>query len=207
VSITVLIIIAAYLVGSIPIAYLVTHGVTGKDLRREGSGNIGTRNAFEVTNSKKIGATVLILDLLKGLLPVLLLYKLHYTEYIPVTISALVIGHCYPLWLRFHGGRGLAPSAGILLAVQPFALVIWLQVYFLSSAVKKNVHLNATIAIIASAFVIAILPADYFYSALGLEPDANPILFSLRSGLLIIILVILSRHIGPLKEYFGAKPS
>jgi len=204
---TILITIAAYLVGSIPTAYLVTHGVTGKDLRREGSGNIGTRNAFEVTNSKKVGVTVLILDLLKGLLPVLLLYQLNYLEYIPVAITALIIGHCYPIWLRFHGGRGLAPSAGILLTLQPFALVIWLQVYFLSSAVKKNVHLNATVATIASAFVIAILPADYFYCPIGLMPDANPVLFSLRSGLLMMILVILSRHIGPLKEYFGAKPS
>lgn len=204
---TFLIIIAAYLIGSIPTAYLITHRTTGKDLRREGSGNIGTRNAFEVTNSKTIGITVLVLDLIKGLLPVLLLYQLKYPEYIPITSSALVIGHCYPVWLRFHGGRGLAPSAGILLAVQPFALVIWLQVYFLSSAVKKNVHLNATIATIASAFVITILPADYFYSPLGLAPDANPVVFSLRSGLLIMILVILSRHIGPLKEYFGSKPS
>lgn len=204
---TILITIAAYLVGSIPTAYIITHGATGKDLRREGSGNIGTRNAFEVTNSKKIGITVLVLDLLKGLLPVLLLYNLGYPEYIPVSISALVIGHCYPVWLRFHGGRGLAPSAGILLAVQPFALVVWLQVYFLSSAAKKNVHLNATIATIASAFIITILPADYFYSPLGLVPDANPILFSLRTGLLIMIFAILSRHIRPLKEYFGTKPS
>lgn len=206
---TLLIIIASYIVGSIPIAYLVTHGATGKDLRREGSGNIGTRNAFEVTNSKKIGILVLILDLLKGMLPVIVLSELGSAEYIPVVITALIIGHCYPIWLRFHGGRGLAPSAGISLILQPFVLVIWLQVYFLSSAaaVKRNIHLNATIATIASGFIIAILPSDYFYCPLGLEPDANPILFSLRSGLLIMIFVILSRHIGPIKDYFGVKPS
>ncbi len=204
---TLLIIIAAYLAGSIPVAYIATHRATGKDLRREGSGNIGTRNAFEVTNSKKIGILVLVLDLFKGLLPMVLLSKLGYSDHIPVAIVALILGHCYPIWLRFHGGRGLAPSAGISLVVQPFALIIWVQVYFLSSVVRKNVHLNATIATIASGFVIAILPAAYFYSPLGLIPDTHPVLFSLRSGLLIMVFIILLRHLKLLKEYLGANRS
>jgi acyl phosphate:glycerol-3-phosphate acyltransferase len=199
-SMTYFFLIAAYLIGSIPFAYLITHRATGKDLRSEGSGNIGTRNAYEVTNSKKIGVVVLTLDLLKGLLPTLLLFTYGYIEYIPICISAIVIGHCYPVWLRFHGGRGLAPAAGIALLVQPFALIIWVQVYFLSAVFKRNVHVNAALATIASAIIVLALPQTYFYNPLLLNPDNGYSLFSLRVALLVIQVTILTKHYTPLKE-------
>lgn len=202
---TLLIIIAAYLVGSIPVAYLVTHRATGKDLRREGSGNIGTRNAFEVTNSKKIGILVLVLDLFKGLLPIVLLSELGYSEHIPVAIIALILGHCYPIWLRFHGGRGLAPSAGVMLLAQPFALIIWLQSYLLLSVLKRNVHLNAAISTVLSGIMIAFLPSDYFYTPIVISPDTIDSILSLRMSLLIIHSLILIKHLSPIYTILRAK--
>jgi glycerol-3-phosphate acyltransferase PlsY len=200
-----LIILASYLIGSIPFAYIGARLHSGKDLRREGSGNIGTRNAFEVTGSRKIGIIVLILDLLKGFGPIFGLHLAGYDAFISVSALMLVIGHCYPVWLRFHGGRGLAPGAGAVLLLQPLALVVWLQVYYLSSLVRKNVHLNSILALICSAFIIAVLPAPYFFNVFYIAPDSADFLLSLRSSLLLIVAVIFLRHIEPLREYLSLK--
>lgn len=200
-----LIILASYFIGSIPFAYIGARLHSGKDLRHEGSGNIGTRNAFEVTGSRKIGIIVLILDLLKGILPVVLLHLESRDSLIPVSVLAIIIGHCYPIWLRFRGGRGLAPGAGALLLLQPLALIVWLQAYYLASVVRKNVHLNSILALICSAFVIAVLPAPYFFNVFYLAPDSADFLLSLRSSLLLIVAVSFLRHIEPLREYLSLK--
>src|SRR5438046_2843322 len=99
--------LAGYFIGSIPVAYLLAKKRHDIDLRREGSGNIGARNVFEVTGNKRIGFAVLLLDMLKGIIPLLILNELDYCSMIPIAAVTIILGHCYPLWLKFHGGRGL----------------------------------------------------------------------------------------------------
>src|SRR5438876_842163 len=104
---------AGYLIGSIPVAFLITRKRHDIDLRHEGSGNIGARNAFEVTGNKRTGFAVLIIDMHKGIIPLVILSKLQYCDVIPIVAVTIILGHCYPLWLKFHGGRGLATAAAI----------------------------------------------------------------------------------------------
>lgn len=191
----------AYLIGSIPTAYIITRQHSGKDLRREGSRNIGTRNAYEVTGSKKVGIRVLILDILKGMIPLILLDYIGYRSFIPVAATAIVIGHCFPIWLRFHGGRGLATATGIILLLEPLALIYWVMFYFLSKLIKRNVHLNAAIATLCISAFTFLTPEEYFYNVFMIGVNNTDFLISLRVAILIITAVILIRHIEPIQEY------
>lgn len=197
--------IAGYLIGSIPSAYLITRWKTGKDLRNEGSKNIGARNAFEVTGDKYIGTIVLVLDLLKGLLPVVIAELAHRPELLAELIPALVLGHCYPVWLRFHGGRGLATIAGTLLCVEPLAVVCWLAVYFISAKLSKHVHFGIIMACGAMLLLIIVLPLNTLEQMIlafsGLDHAGRQ--FQILVG--VALLIILSRHIDPFLELVRAK--
>ncbi len=140
-----------YLIGSIPTAYIYMSVKYGKNILEEGSGNSGAMNVYDVTKSKADGIIVLILDLLKGLVPALVF--LWCTSYQPAQLilpaTALVLGHNFPVWTRFKGGRGLSTAAGIMLAVNPALVLIWLVVYFAARKVIDNVHSAAAIALIS----------------------------------------------------------
>lgn len=117
----------AYLLGSIPFGLLVTRAARTEDLRSIGSGNIGATNVLR-TGRKGLAAATLVLDLVKGMAAVLVAGR-----YFPGTegLAALaaVIGHCFPVWLKFRGGKGVATTAGVALGLGPFGLAyaaVWL---------------------------------------------------------------------------------
>jgi glycerol-3-phosphate acyltransferase PlsY len=205
------IIIASYLIGSIPTAYIITRLAGVTDLRSAGSGNIGARNAFEVTGKKQVGAIVLIIDVLKGFLPVMVLYHQSLTEYIPLSSLFIIIGHCYPIWLRFHGGRGLASACGMLILLDPFTVIIWSQAYILFSmilnrSVRENiqlfsVELSSVIASVIVSLMVIVRPTAYHYSPLGIRIDDPHLFLSLRESILMIIVVILTSHHKPLRNF------
>jgi len=128
----------SYLVGSIPTAYLVGKIVGGIDIRTEGSGNVGATNVFRVMG-KKWGIGVLLFDMLKGYLAVSGLPLLFSSAVLDFFLTRLVFGlaaisgHTWPLWLGFRGGKGVATSLGVILALAPEAagasLLIWLLVF------------------------------------------------------------------------------
>src|ERR1700722_3118854 len=184
-----------YFIGSIPSAYLITKWKTGIDLRGEGSKNIGARNAFEVTGNKSIGSLVLAIDLLKGLLPVLACEIAGNSDFLVVLIPALVLGHCYPIWLKFHGGRGLATMAGSLLLVNPIAIVFWLLVYSIANRLSKHVHFAIIMACGAALLLVLVLPIDALEQTIlaisGLAHAGRRFQFSVG----VALLIILSRHI------------
>jgi glycerol-3-phosphate acyltransferase PlsY len=203
--------IAGYFIGSIPSAYLITKWRTGMDLRREGSGNIGSRNAFEVTGDKSIGAITLVMDLLKGLLPVLVGEIVlpgnpaTTDQVLPILIPALVLGHCYPVWLKFHGGRGLATLAGALLLVNPIAIVFWLFVYLISNRFSRHVHFSIIMACGAALLMILVLPLPALEQTIlaisGLDHSGRQ--FQISVG--VALLIVLSRHIEPFLELVRGK--
>jgi glycerol-3-phosphate acyltransferase PlsY len=203
--------ITGYFIGSIPSAYLFTKWKTGMDLRREGSGNIGSRNAFEVTGSKSIGAIVMVMDLLKGLLPVLFCEitlqgnPATTDQVVPILIPALVLGHCYPVWLKFHGGRGLATMAGALLLVNPIAIIFWLLVYWIANRLSHHVHFSTVMACGAALLMILILPLHALEQTIlaisGLDHPGRQ--FQISVG--VALLIILSRHIEPFLELVRGK--
>ena len=128
-----LIISFSYLMGSIPFGYLLTKIFLKKDIRDIGSGNIGATNALR-TGNKFIGYSTLLLDILKAVLPVIFI-KFNYPEYIYVSSLSVFIGHVFPLWLKFKGGKGVATYVGILFCINIlFGLLFistWLILYFI----------------------------------------------------------------------------
>ncbi|MFI5201843.1 MAG: glycerol-3-phosphate acyltransferase [Candidatus Kapaibacterium sp.] len=186
-----------YVIGSIPSAYLITKWKAGLDLRKEGSRNIGAMNAFEVTGKRSIGQLVLAADLLKGLLPILAFELAGWSQPLLVLIPALVLGHCYPVWLRFHGGRGLATSAGALALVHPAAVLIWLLIYGIAKLIRDQVHFASIIASGGALLVLLVLPINLIEATTlaisGLRQNGS----DLRISIGVVVLIILSRHIEP----------
>ena len=122
---------AGYLLGSIPFGYLAGR-IAGVDIQRGGSGNIGATNVLRVLG-RRYGYAVFVLDFLKGLgavkISVLIATLMRQDWRSPeifgiVAAVSAVIGHCFPLWLKFRGGKGVATSAGALFGLMPFAMLI-----------------------------------------------------------------------------------
>ena len=128
-----LIIFCSYLMGAIPFGYILTKIFLKKDIRDIGSGNIGATNALR-TGNKLIAFSTLIFDVLKAVLPVIFI-KFNYPEYIYVSSLSVFIGHVFPLWLKFKGGKGVATYVGILFSINIlFGLMFisaWLLIYFI----------------------------------------------------------------------------
>ena len=107
--------IASYLMGSIPFGLILTKIFLNKDIRDIGSGNIGATNALR-TGNKLIGYSTLILDIAKAIIPVIFV-KINYPELIYVASLCAFLGHVFPIWLKFKGGKGVATYVGILFSI------------------------------------------------------------------------------------------
>ena len=116
----------SYLMGSIPFGFVLTKIFLKKDIREIGSGNIGATNALR-TGSKLIGYTTLILDIAKAIIPVIYV-KINFPELIYIASLCAFLGHVFPIWLKFKGGKGVATYVGIL-----FSINILLGVIFVAS--------------------------------------------------------------------------
>ena len=126
--------IISYLMGSIPFGLILTKVFLKKDIREIGSGNIGATNALR-TGNKLIGYSTLILDVLKAVIPVLYV-KINFPDAIYISALCTFIGHVFPIWLKFKGGKGVATYVGILFSLNIiFGLVFgvsWLIIFFIS---------------------------------------------------------------------------
>ena len=124
----------SYLLGSIPFGLLLTNLFLKKDIREIGSGNIGATNALRAGN-KFIGYTTLLLDIFKAVLPVLYV-KLNYPDFVYISSLSVFLGHVFPLWLKFKGGKGVATYVGILFSLNfIYGLVFgitWIIIFLIS---------------------------------------------------------------------------
>ena len=203
----IIICIVFYLIGSFPTAYLLLKYKYKKNIINEGSGNVGARNTFDITNSKLDGALVLIADFLKGLIPVL--WYLNYSGYdiqmVVFPALFLLVGHNFSVWLKFKGGRGLATSAGIMVAVNFTLVILWLIFYFILDKLIRNVHISTVIALILLPLSIVFLQ-DFILKfnnpVLRSIEDPFSFLFSFCSAVCIIILM---KHISPIMALIHKK--
>jgi acyl phosphate:glycerol-3-phosphate acyltransferase len=148
----------AYLLGSIPTGFLVAKA-RGVDIRTVGSGNIGATNAFRVLG-KGFGIFVLLMDALKGWLAVqvgaFVIWQLlpdAPLEYLRITAAiAAILGHNFTCWLHFKGGKGIATSAGVLIALVPFALAIVLAIFIILFVTTRYVSIGSMAAAFALPF-------------------------------------------------------
>ena len=139
-----LILFISYLIGSIPFGFLLTKIFLKKDIREIGSGNIGATNALR-TGNKLIGYSTLILDISKAVI-LLLIIKFNFSEYLFVSSIAVFLGHVFPVWLKFKGGKGVATYVGILFCVNIYLAVIFTIVWFVVFAMSKYSSLASMVA-------------------------------------------------------------
>ncbi len=190
-------IIIGYFLGSIPSAYLLVKLFAKKDITKEGSGNVGTLNSYEVTDSKLIGFFVFLLDFGKGLASVLLVKYLFGSNFnlIVTALIFAVAGHCFNPWLKFKGGRGLATAAGGTILFSPIILIAWVILWIVAYLFKKHIHfanIAATILTIALSFDSANIINKFTY-----PPAESLKLF--RITVPIALLIILIKHWEPMK--------
>jgi glycerol-3-phosphate acyltransferase PlsY len=158
------VLVASYLLGSIPFGYLAGE-IAGVDVRKAGSGNVGATNVLRVLG-KPYGYAVFALDFLKGLgavkISVLIATRVRPEWGSPeifgiVAAASAVIGHCFPLWLKFRGGKGVATSAGALFGLMPLAMLVGVAIWILIFWLTRYVSLASVIATAALPIVIAIV--------------------------------------------------
>jgi glycerol-3-phosphate acyltransferase PlsY len=183
-------IIAGYLVGSFPTAYLVVRLKAGLDVRTQGSRNVGAFNAYDVTHSKKTGIVVGVLDGIKGLIIALAAGQLLEGSFWIQSLTLLsgIIGHNYPVWLRFHGGRGLSTTAGGMFAIGVSYTIVWCLTWFISLKIFKDVlHANLT-AIILAPIIVLLLPSAWIEALMVRKvPATDYRIFSfILSGILLM---------------------
>ncbi len=150
-------ILAAYLIGSVPFAWLLAQRVGAGDLRRVGSGNVGAANLVRASGLGP-GLVVALLDMGKGAVSVWLAPHVSGHPVAPAAAGlAAIVGHVYPVWLRFHGGKGVATACGAFSVLMPFASVPALLVFIVTVSLTKYVSLGSVLASItlpSAAYVI-----------------------------------------------------
>jgi acyl phosphate:glycerol-3-phosphate acyltransferase len=175
--------VVAYLLGSIPFGVVIARA-RGVDLRQVGSGNIGATNAARALG-KASGAVVLLLDALKGFAPVLLarllLARAPYGEWLLATTAlGAFLGHLFPVFLGFRGGKGVATALGVFLALSPLAALGALVVYALVYAITRTSSLGSLTA------AVAFVPLLYFLAG------RSRVLLAL--AVLLVLMIILSHR-------------
>jgi acyl phosphate:glycerol-3-phosphate acyltransferase len=143
------VILAGYLLGSIPFALLTARRWSLVDLRHVGSGNLGAANVMRASGVKA-GVLVALLDMLKGAASVVLAERLSAHAAAPALAGfAAIVGHIYPIWLRFRGGKGVATACGVFSVLVPLAVPPALAVFFASVWMTKYISLGSVLASLA----------------------------------------------------------
>ena len=143
----IIICLISYLMGSIPFGFILTKIFLKKDIREIGSGNIGATNALR-TGNKVLGYSTLILDILKAIIPVLYI-KFYFSEFIYISSLCVFLGHVFPIWLKFHGGKGVATYVGILFVIDIYLGFLFTFVWFFIFIISKFSSLSSLIGSIS----------------------------------------------------------
>jgi glycerol-3-phosphate acyltransferase PlsY len=176
----------AYFVGSVPFAFLLSRR-RGIDLRRVGSGNVGATNVLR-TSGVRIAVVAMGLDAIKGAIVVVMTQRLAGGVGAPMAAGlASVLGHIYPVWLRFRGGKGVATAAGVFAVLTPMALGIASAAFILAVWITRYISVGSIIGALTLAIVAVISDA----------PGVVEI------GSAIAALVIVQRHRGNLARVFA----
>ena len=153
-----------YLAGSIPFGLIVTRMAGAGDIRAIGSGNIGATNVLR-TGRKSLALATLLLDIAKGAVPTLLALVFFSRDIALAAGLGAVLGHCFPAWLMFKGGKGVATAAGVILALSPLTLLAALLVFLAAVTATRFVSLGSVLAAV-TAGIVAYLIGDVAGAAL-----------------------------------------
>jgi glycerol-3-phosphate acyltransferase PlsY len=174
-------IVTGYLIGSIPFALILSKR-WGVDLRRTGSGNLGAANVMRASGITP-GVLVAALDVAKGAASVWLAERLSVSAAAPAAAGlAAIIGHIYPVWLRFRGGKGVATACGVFLVVTPMAMTLAIAIFTTVVWLTKYISLGSTLATLALPPLAYALGSSWS-AVLGALASAAIIVFRHRSNL------------------------
>ena len=140
----ILILLVCYFLGSIPFGFILTKFFLKQDIREIGSGNIGATNVLR-TGNKSIGYLTLLLDILKAVIPVIFI-KINFSEYLFISSLSVFLGHVFPIWLKFKGGKGVATYLGILFCINYILGFVFILVWFLIFLIFKYSSLSSILA-------------------------------------------------------------
>ncbi|HKP82296.1 MAG TPA: glycerol-3-phosphate 1-O-acyltransferase PlsY [Pyrinomonadaceae bacterium] len=178
----ILILIVAYLLGSIPFGYLIVRTTSGGDIRQTGSGGTGATNVSRRAG-KAAGVLTLLLDAAKGAAAVLIAQNISGSDWVKAAAAiAVIVGHIFPVWLRFRGGKGVATGVGVFLVLAPVALlcagVVFVSIVFFTRYVS-----------LGSIMAAALIPLLVWLQNVFIEPfaDLRPLLAAAVVGALLII--------------------
>jgi len=155
-----------YLLGSIPFGLLLTRLAGKGDIRQLGSGNIGATNVLR-TGSRPLAALTLILDCLKATAAILLAKRLFGDETAAAAASGAIIGHLYPVWLGFRGGKGVATLLGVLIPLLPIAAAIYAAIWLLLLLTTRISSVGGMAAAVSAPVSALVLHSTYFPMLLG----------------------------------------
>ena len=165
----ILVLLVIYLITAIPTGIVLTRLMGAEDIRQKGSGNIGATNVYRVAG-KLAGVLTLVGDTLKGFLPLLAcksLLELTPTQ-LGVACAVAIIGHCYPVYLKFRGGKGIATALGIFLVISPLTVLGLLVVFLVAVGISRYISLGSVLAAMAAPLLVLMLgyPQPIFLATL-----------------------------------------
>ena len=147
--------IISYLMGSIPFGFILTKIFLKKDIRELGSGNIGATNTLRVGN-KLIGYLTLTLDIIKAIIPVIYT-KIYFPDFLYLASLCAFLGHVFPVWLKFKGGKGVATYVGILFSINIYFGIIFTIIWLITFIISKFSSLSSLIASVSIPIYLLIL--------------------------------------------------
>jgi glycerol-3-phosphate acyltransferase PlsY len=174
-----------YLIGSIPFGWILSTLAGAGDIRAIGSGNIGATNVLR-TGRKGLAIATLILDVLKGALPVWLAGRYFGADMAVVAGLGAVLGHCFPVWLKFRGGKGVATALGVMLVLTPLVALIAVVLFVAITALTRYVSLGSMLGAVAACAL-----------AYGLGHVQAAELY------LVLTLLIIAKHAGNIRRLFA----
>jgi len=184
----IIIIVFSYLCGSIPFGLLLTKIFTGKDVRKIGSGNIGATNVLR-SGSKYLAILTLILDALKGFVPVII-SQTYFQDYIFISALIAFLGHIFPVWLKFSGGKGVATYLGILIAFSYGLALLFIFTWITVSLIFKYSSVSSMFSAM-SVFIITLVRET---AQLGLTTNNNFVDPNMQYILFIFFILIIFTH-------------
>ena len=191
----------SYLLGSIPFGYILFKYFNNKDIRSFGSGNIGATNVNRLLG-KKVGAITLFLDFIKVVIPTYVANLYLGSDYGAFCGVCCILGHIFPIWLKFKGGKGVAGFIGFLLIISWPLCILFLVIWLLSVKIFKYSALGAILSILLNmVFFKTSLILQFNYNIFNFIPG-GPVELNLT---IFISLIILFRHKENIKSLIGKK--
>lgn len=191
-SIDIVVMLGSYLIGSIPFGYIIGLLLSGEDVRKKGSGNIGATNVMR-TVGRVWGIITLLLDIFKGIGCAIAAGYLSDTLQLPLAAGVFaVIGHCYPIFLKFKGGKGVATSLGVFLYLSPIPSLLSLSVFSVEMLLFRYVSLG-------SIFASVSFPVFVYY--FGKPPGIS----NMFMAACVFAIFIPYRHVSNIVNLFNGK--